>query len=255
MRKKVLVIVLSLAVIFLCMQVSTVINAQEKGVESGLGAKQLTLFGFLKGGGPVFLIIVGCSMFTISVIIERFLYFKRLKTLGGEKQFIETILKTQNIKQSIALCDRTSGVVPRVLKVVLDNYDKGVNKEKLEGEIETQVISETIGMEKFLPQLDTMVTLTPLLGLFGTVIGMIKSFNVVAAMGMGKPEMLAGGIAEALINTAGGLAVAIPALFFYNYLSGKKETYLLEIEKGVSKLILQIEKFKRVEQQQPPQPK
>jgi biopolymer transport protein ExbB len=89
--------------------------------------------------------------------------------------------------------------------------------------------------------------MTPLLGLLGTVIGMISSFNVVAAVGMGKPEMLAGGISEALVNTAGGLAVAIPSLFAFNYFAGKKEAILMSIEKNVSKLLMRFEDFKKAE--------
>ncbi len=83
-----------------------------------------------------------------------------------------------------------------------------------------------------------MVTLCPLLGLLGTTIGMIKSFSIVAAIGMSDPTKLAGGISEALINTAAGLAVAIPALFAYNYFSGKKEAILMDLERGLTDLLV-----------------
>jgi biopolymer transport protein ExbB len=251
MRRKVVVLAISLFVLFFSLHFVSITSAQDKAEEGGLGQKKLTLFEFLKHGGPVFVMIIACSMFTLSIIVERVVYYRKLKTIGGDEKFIETIIKTQNLKQAIGMCSKSSGIVPRVMKVVLDNHSKGLNKEIIESKVEARVIQETMNMEKFLPQLDTMVTLTPLLGLFGTVLGMIKSFNVVASLGMGKPEMLAGGISEALINTAGGLGVAIPALFFYNYLSGKKESYILGIEKAVSDLILQLDGFKREETKQP----
>ncbi len=93
-------------------------------------------------------------------------------------------------------------------------------------------------MEKFLPQLDSMVTLCPLIGLLGTTVGMIRSFSIIAAIGMSDPTKLAGGISEALINTASGLAVAIPALFAYNYFTGKKEAILMDMEKGLSEVMV-----------------
>ena len=93
-------------------------------------------------------------------------------------------------------------------------------------------------MEKFLPQLDSMVTLCPLIGLLGTTVGMIRAFSIVAAIGMSDPTKLAGGISEALINTATGLAVAIPALFAYNYFTGKKEAILMDMEKGLSEVMV-----------------
>ena len=93
-------------------------------------------------------------------------------------------------------------------------------------------------MEKFLPQLDSMVTLCPLIGLLGTTVGMIRSFSIIAAIGMSDPTKLAGGISEALINTASGLAVAIPALFAYNYFTGKKEAILMDMERGLSEIMV-----------------
>src|SRR3989339_286675 len=243
-NRKISFIVMSILALFLCLQFSSMVNAQDaKAGGDGLGQKKLTFFQFIKGGGPIFAVILICSMFAVGLIFDRFTYFKNA-TVKEEKKFIDALMKTSNIKMSMTLCDRTTGALPRVVKVALVQYEKGSDRKKMEEEIEAQILSETIGMERRLPQLDTMVTLTPLLGLLGTVIGMIGSFNVVASVGMGKPELLAGGIAEALINTAGGLAVAIPSLFCYNLLNGRKEQILMSIEKNVTLLLLRLEEFK-----------
>ena len=82
------------------------------------------------------------------------------------------------------------------------------------------------------------MTLCPLIGLLGTTVGMIRSFSIVAAIGMSDPTKLAGGISEALINTATGLAIAIPALFAFNYFTGKKEAILMDMEKGLSEVMV-----------------
>ena len=86
-------------------------------------------------------------------------------------------------------------------------------------------------LERFLNSLGTIASISPLLGLLGTVTGIINAFNAVMLGGMGDPRMLAGGISEALITTAGGLAVAIPAFIAYRYLRGKVERIVIEMEK------------------------
>jgi biopolymer transport protein ExbB len=134
--------------------------------------------------------------------------------------------------------EHAPGVSGRVMRVALGAARDGYAPAQVETLVSGEVTKELITMEKFLPQLDSMVTMCPLIGLLGTTVGMIRSFSIVAAIGMSDPTKLAGGISEALINTATGLAVAIPALFAYNWFTGKKEAILMDMEKGLSELMV-----------------
>ena len=117
----------------------------------------------------------------------------------------------------------------RVLAAALANRDRGreIMMERVE-DTGRHVVHE---LERFLNSLGTIASISPLLGLLGTVTGIIRAFNAVMLGGMGDPRMLAGGISEALITTAGGLAVAIPSFIAYRYLRGKVERIVIEMEK------------------------
>jgi len=116
-----------------------------------------------------------------------------------------------------------------VLAAALANRDRGraIMMERVE-DTGRHVVHE---LERFLNSLGTIASISPLLGLLGTVTGIIRAFNAVMLGGMGDPRMLAGGISEALITTAGGLAVAIPSFIAYRYLRGKVERIVVEMEK------------------------
>ena len=113
------------------------------------------------------------------------------------------------------------------------NYSRDVMKEAIE-EIGHQVVHE---LERYLNTLGTIASITPLLGLLGTVIGMIKVFSAITVAGVGNPTVLAGGISEALITTAAGLSVAIPSLMFHRYLSGRVRLLVVKMEEEALKII------------------
>jgi len=186
----------------------------------------------------VFPVLVVCSIFTLTLIIERFLFYRRAS--GTTMEMIDKVKQATTISDALAACEGAPGVSGRVVRMALTSARDGYKPEEIERLIEGEVTRELIQMEKFLPQLDSMVTLCPLLGLLGTTVGMIRSFSAIAAEGMNNPAALAGGISEALINTATGLAVAIPALFTYNWFTGKKEAILMDMEKGLSELLVII---------------
>ncbi|MFQ6111736.1 MAG: MotA/TolQ/ExbB proton channel family protein, partial [Nitrospinota bacterium] len=127
------------------------------------------------------------------------------------------------------LCRRNSSAMTRVLQAAIVNYDQ--DKNEIKDIIEDAGRQEVPGLERYLNVLGTIASISPLLGLLGTVAGMIRVFNVITQEGVGHPNQLAGGISEALITTAAGLAVAIPALVFHNYFTSKAEGLVLEMEK------------------------
>ena len=208
--------------------------AQEAGAVDSVKTK--TFWDMLQAGGPILLLLGLLSVITATLIIERFLYYRSVGGSAGEL--------LHKIKQGATLSDmlRATNDVPslagRVMRTTIQAARNGYKPDEIEDLAQSAVTKELISLEKHLPLLDSMVTMCPLIGLLGTTIGMIHSFSVVAAIGMSDPTKLAGGISEALINTAAGLAVAIPALFAYNYFSGKKEAILMDTEESLTELIV-----------------
>lgn len=184
----------------------------------------------------VFFVLVACSILTVTLLIERFMYYRG--ATGNAEELILKIKQAGTLSEALTAIEHAPGVAGRVIRTTIQAARDGYAPEQVEGLAEGAVTKEMISMEKYLPQLDSMVTLCPLLGLLGTTVGMIKSFSIVAAIGMSDPTKLAGGISEALINTATGLAVAIPALFAYNYFTGKKEAILMDMERGLTELMV-----------------
>ncbi len=208
--------------------------AQEAGAVDSVKTK--TLWEMLQAGGPLLLVLALLSVITATLIIERFLYYRSVGASAGE--LLHKIKQGATLSDMLQVTNDVSSVAGRVMRVTIQAARDGYKPDEIEDLAQSAVTKELISLEKHLPLLDSMVTMCPLIGLLGTTIGMIHSFSVVAAIGMSDPTKLAGGISEALINTAAGLAVAIPALFAYNYFSGKKEAILMNMEKSLTELIV-----------------
>lgn len=210
--------------------------AQAKPDSATAVKHETTAWDMIKHGGVTLVILMACSIFTLTLIIERFLFYRRAS--GATSEMLDKIKQTTTISDALTAVENAPGISGRIVRMALTSARDGYKLDEIERLVEGEVTKELIQMEKFLPQLDSMVTMCPLIGLLGTTIGMIRSFSIVAAIGMSDPTKLAGGISEALVNTATGLAVAIPALFAYNYFSGKKEAILMDMEKGLSELMV-----------------
>jgi biopolymer transport protein ExbB len=208
--------------------------AQEAGAVDSIKTK--TLWEMLQAGGPVLLLLALLSVFTATLIVERFLYYRTVGSGGGD--LLHRIKQGATLSDMFRATTDVNGVAGRVMRATIQAARDGYKPDEIEDLAQSAVTKELISLEKHLPLLDSMVTMCPLIGLLGTTIGMIHSFSIVAAIGMSDPTKLAGGISEALINTAAGLAVAIPALFAYNYFSGKKEAILMNMERSLTELIV-----------------
>jgi len=165
-------------------------------------------------GGLLIVPLIFCSILALAIIIEKFITLKIIETRS--RRFID---KTRSIingdednktEKVLALCEMTSSPLSRILKAGIEKKDR--EREEIREALEDAGSSEIPYLEKHLKILGTIVTVAPLIGLLGTVMGMIKAFNVIALKGVGEPGALAGGIAEALITTAVGLSIAIPSL-------------------------------------------
>jgi biopolymer transport protein ExbB len=184
----------------------------------------------VKAGGPFMVPIILCSIISAGILLERLWTLQRKRVLPQEliKRVTDLTDKNQVTPKVIEALEKNSPL-GRVLAAALANRDRGrqIMMERVE-DTGRHVVHE---LERFLNSLGTIASISPLLGLLGTVTGIIHAFNAVMLGGMGDPRMLAGGISEALITTAGGLAVAIPSFIAYRYLRGKVERIVIEMEK------------------------
>ncbi|MEL0586260.1 MAG: MotA/TolQ/ExbB proton channel family protein [Candidatus Thiodiazotropha sp. (ex. Lucinoma kazani)] len=194
------------------------------------------MFELVKSGGWLMLPIIACSIVALGIVFERLWSLQRKKVMPD--YLMRQILQLHRDKK-LDLADlnklRTSSPLGRILAAGLINRDhnKEVMKEAIE-EVGRQVVHE---LERYLNTLGTIASISPLLGLLGTVIGMIKVFSVIVTAGVGDPGVLAGGISEALITTAAGLSVAIPSLMFHRYFSGLIDRLVMGMEEQALKLV------------------
>ncbi|ERP92671.1 MULTISPECIES: MotA/TolQ/ExbB proton channel family protein [Marinobacter] len=194
------------------------------------------MFELLKAGGILMVPIVACSILALAIVLERFwsLRASRVAPPQSINELWRWIKKKElNGRKLKAL--QGSSPLGRVLAGGLINAKHGreVMKESIEHEA-SQVIHE---LERFLNPLGTIATITPLLGLLGTVIGMIKVFAEIQLAGVGNAGNLAGGISEALITTAAGLSVAIPALICHRYFIRRVDELVVNMEQEAIKLV------------------
>lgn len=191
---------------------------------------------FLKGGIIIFPIFF-CGVLTIGIIIERLISLKNAE-IDNEKFIneIEGLLRRRKIKEALQLCDKNDKPVPRIIKAGLLKIDR--SREEVKEAIDDAANYEIPNLEKYLGILATIATISPLLGLLGTVTGLIKAFMVIEAKGgLVNPGELARGIWEALLTTVVGLIVAIPAYLAYNYFVSRVNNIVLDMEKSATRLL------------------
>ena len=180
--------------------------------------------------------IIACSIISLAIIGERFwsLNSKRI----SPEQLVSSVWqlnKDNQLDASRVQSLAVSSPLGRVLAagIINQSYGREIMKESIE-EAGRQVAHE---LEKYLNTLGTIAAITPLLGLLGTVIGMIKVFAAIMLFGVGDPAVLADGISQALVTTAAGLSVAIPAIMFYRYFRGVADGLVIKMEDESLKLV------------------
>jgi biopolymer transport protein ExbB len=189
----------------------------------------------IKGGVAMYPIIL-CSVFVLAIVIERLWVLRRRRVIPGDFiQNLEDLISKKKISEALFMCQGNHSSIARVIFAGLKNAGKGL--WLIKEAIEERGSREAVILEKRVGILSTIATLGPLLGLFGTVSGVIKSFNAISIHGSNDPMLLAGGIAEALVATASGLAVAIPALICHRFLKDKANALIFEMEEYSIKIV------------------
>lgn len=191
-------------------------------------------------GGPLMIVILLCSVIAVAIVIERLWHLKRAQiNTEGFMENISRILKRNKILDAIDMCNATPGPIAHILKAGILKHDRA--RLEIKEAIEDAGLHEVPRLEKNLSALATIAHITPLLGLLGTVAGMVRAFQVIeqkaTAIVPVNPGDLAGGIWEALITTVAGLTVAIPTYVAYNFLVSKVDGFVLEMEKSATDLV------------------
>jgi len=190
----------------------------------------------IKSGGWLMLPIILCSIAAMAIIGERFWSLRKNKILPPELiPQIWKLHRDRKLDNNAIRSLRVSSPLGAVLAAGLANSQHGREMMRVSiEEVGRQVVHE---LERFLNTLGTIASISPLLGLLGTVFGMINVFSAIMIHGVGDPGILAGGISEALITTAAGLTVAIPSLIFHRYFERLVEEYVLNMEEEALRLI------------------
>ena len=188
------------------------------------------MYQFVMKGGYLMYPIMFCSVLTLAILFERLFALRRSRVIP-ERFIIEVsdLVRQQRMEDAMTQCRLNDSSIARVLMAGISRHHK--SRPQVKEAIEDVGRLEAANLERFLTILGTIAGIAPLLGLLGTVTGMIKAFNVISHAGIGNPQMLAGGISEALITTAAGLTVAIPAFVFYKLLRSRVDKRILRMER------------------------
>lgn len=197
------------------------------------------MFEIFDKGGLLMIPLGICSVAALAIILERLRNLRWNKIFNRDVMNLISSLVDENEYQKAAqICKKNSSEITNVLAAGLECHGK--NKDDVREAIIDAGRQEIVILEKNLPVLATIAVITPLLGLLGTVTGMIKVFSVISVQGMGQAATLAGGISEALVTTATGLTIAIPSLLAYNYFERKAEKIILRIEQHSNRLVAKM---------------
>ncbi len=190
-----------------------------------------------RSGGYVMYPILLCSILFVAILIERLFHLHRAQINTNEfVAGIRNILKKGNIAEAVSICEDTPGPVAHVIKAGIMKHDRP--KAEIREAIDDAALHEVPRLEKNLVVLATIAHISPLLGLFGTVLGMIQVFDKIKKLaGHTDPVQLAGGIGQALITTAAGLAVAIPVFVAYNYLVSRVGALVWDMERTATEVV------------------
>jgi biopolymer transport protein ExbB len=198
------------------------------------------MFEIVKAGGIVMVPIILASIVAAAIFLERIWTLQSRRVVPAEltEKVWKWVEQRQITDKHIHALQQNSPL-GKILAAGLANRHR-------ERAVINQIIEDTgrhvvHELERFINALGTIASIAPLMGLLGTVMGMIRTFNVIRTEGIGDPAAMAGGIAEALITTAAGLTVAIPALLGYKFLRGRVETLVVQMEKEAMKLVNAIE--------------
>lgn len=195
------------------------------------------LITLLKAGGITIVILLACSVFSLAIILERTIYFKK-RSKVKRTNFMSRLnagLGNKDIKQALEISKSIDAPFSKVAYAGLKLF--GHSETVISNAMEREITIETNKLERNTSITGTIGSVAVYIGLFGTVLGIIKAFQDISASGSGGLNVVINGIAEALICTAAGLAVAIPAVIFYNYFIKRIDDFVADMELCASEVL------------------
>lgn len=178
---------------------------------------------------PIMFVLLICSVISVTFALERWWYFRRsrlnVSTFMGQ---ISRYLRRAELTHVIAHCKRARGPIPRIINTAIANIS--LPREEVDRLMDIAAEKEEVKLERNLPILGTLSNIAPLLGLFGTVMGIIRAFRDIAITGSGGSSVVAMGVAEALLTTAAGIVIAVISTVFYNYFMRKIRILQVDVD-------------------------
>ena len=195
------------------------------------------MISFLAKGGILVIPILFCSVVALTIVLERLYRFRKLRIKNPDLPArVQKALNEKGIDEALFIAENSKNPLGRVLKEGIKRYRAG--KESMERAMASAAEREIRGLERYLPALSTVGNIAPLLGLLGTVTGMIKAFMVIERLGgRVNASVLAGGIWEAMLTTALGLSVAIPTIVAHNYLVSKLRNFTAVLQERLNEFL------------------
>ncbi len=198
------------------------------------------MLSFFLSGGPVMYPLLACSVIVTTVIIERCIFWIRTG-MQRNRPLLDEVMELCRKGDWPAVREKTRGCRDYVIRILVSGI---LHREfSMLKAMESAAADEIQRMRRFMGVLDTMITVAPLLGIFGTVLGIITSFEMLGTAGIQDPKAVTAGVAQALITTAAGLAIAILSVFPYNYFNAKVELAAQDMEKYATSLEIVYEKM------------
>lgn len=198
------------------------------------------MLGIMQKGGFIMWIILALSVAATVIIIERLLFFRRIRT--DEETLLARLKATVrkgHFDEAMNICESNPSPLANIMKTGIEyrHHEQALIKDAVVDAASMEIPK----LERYLPALGTVAHIAPLLGLLGTVTGNIKAFGVLSTFGsMGDPGLLSKGIAEALLTTAAGIIVSIPAIIFYNSLVTRVNHIIIRLENRANELLLML---------------
>ncbi len=191
----------------------------------------------LTSGGPMIWVLLIAGAVATAVFVERWLLYHRAQINSTEfLNGVRNVLKRENIVEAVSICDATPGPIARLVKIAILNRERG--RDGVRESLEEAGLLEVPQLEERLNLLATITQIAPLMGLLGTVLGFIKMFAALQDAGPAATvSNMSGGIWQALICTAGGLALAIPCYAGYNYLVNRVNSIVLDMEQSATDIL------------------
>jgi len=184
--------------------------------------------------------LLACSLIVLTVIIERLIFWARVE-VRRNRPLVDEVLELSREADWEAVRLKTAGCRDFIIRILISGI---LHREfSLLKAMEAAAADEVQSMRRFMSALDTMITVAPLLGIFGTVLGIITSFEMLGTAGIENPQAVTSGVAQALITTATGLGIAILSVFPYNYFNSKVEGAVIDIERYCTSLEIVFEKI------------